>query len=310
MNLPVLLVYHAARGDRGHVPNSIRGLQACLDEGARVIEVDISPLADGEFLLFHDSLMENGTTGSGLVSAHTADQIRGLRLTQKGVVTDEPVGLLSQALELVARHPHAVELQLDLKPYSFLPETVLSRLVAALQPVKDRVRVTSVADWALRRLHAMDAAIPLGFDPLFYLDVSLPDDASGEQSVPPYQVGAYGYRDDHPLAARRWGQTADYLAARAEALWAQAPLGDVWYIRGKLLARALEDGFDWIANLNARGVQVDAWTLDPARPSDVPLARHLLAAGVDRITTNAPQALAQSLAEHPTRTERPTLKNS
>ena len=42
-------------------------------------------------------------------------------------------------------------------------------------------------------------------------------------AVPPLRQGAYGYWDDHPLAIRRWGEKADYLAARAEALWAQAP---------------------------------------------------------------------------------------
>jgi len=295
MTSSTLLIHHkASRGD-GYPPNSLRGLQACLEAGARVIEIDISPLADGDFLVLHDVFLQPGTTGSGPVMAHTAEQVRDLRLIWQGQVTDEPVGLLSQALDLVRRHPHPVELQLDLRPVG-LTQATLSRLVTMLQPVKDRVRVTSLADWALRRLHALDAGLRLGFDPLLYLDVSPRLSKDHDPPAPPLREGAYGYWDDHPLALQRWGATADYLAARAEALWVQSPPGATWYIRAGLLARALEDGFDWIAELHRRGVQVTAWTLNPDRPADVALARQLTTVGVDRITTDNAPALAQALA--------------
>jgi hypothetical protein len=114
---------------------------------------------------------------------------------------------------------------------------VLERLVTEIQPIKDRGRVTSVADWALRRLRALDADLPLGFDPLLYLDVSPHQAEEHGPAVPPCRTGAYGYWDDHPLATRRWGKTANYLAARAEALWAQVPPGGIWYIRAGLLLR-------------------------------------------------------------------------
>jgi hypothetical protein len=152
------------------------------------------------------------------------------------------------------------------------------------------VRVTSVADWLLRRLHHLDPELPLGFDPMLYLDVGQPAGSSAqeerESTLPPFRLGGYGYWDDHPLATRRWGATASYLAARAEALWVQVPCGVTWYIRAALLAQTLEEGFDWIAYLHERGAEVDAWTLDPGRPEHVALARRLVAAGVDRITTN------------------------
>lgn len=300
MNSNVLLVHHAA--NRGYIypPNSIRGLQVCLNAGARVVEIDVSPLADGNFLLLHDNTLDSGTTGSGLVRAHTADQISDLHLIWQGAATDEPVALLSQALDLVSRHPRPIELQLDLKSGSPLTDVVLSRLVAVLQPVRDRVRVTSVADWALRRLYALDSSLPLGFDPLLYLEVnSPPENREGKWTEPPFRLGAYGYRDDHPLAARRWGEAADYLVARAEALWVQAPWAGIWYIHASLLAQALEDGFDWVAYLHDRGIQVTAWTLNPDRPAQVDLARVLVATGVDRITTDDPPALAQALAQYP-----------
>jgi glycerophosphoryl diester phosphodiesterase len=58
----------------------------------------------------------------------------------------------------------------------------------------------------------------------------------------------------------------------------------------------LADGFDWIAFLHGRGAQVAAWTLDPDQPHQLHLARTLVAAGVDRITTNDAPAMAAALA--------------
>ncbi len=288
---PPLLVHHAARRGHGCPPNSPAAVRACLEAAARAIEIDISPLADGRFALLHGPLLDAETTGRGPVSGRTAAQVRALHYT----ASDAPVGLLAEALDLLAAHPHPVELQLDLKPNIFLSDAVLTRLAADLRPFRGRVRVTSPADWALRRLRAIAPELALGFDPLLYLE--LDEERSRDPRLPPFRRGAYGYRDDHPLAGRRWGTAADYWAARAEVLWAQAPWEGVWYVRARLLARALDDGFDWIADLHRRGAAVDAWTLDADRPEDVALARRLLTHGLDRITTNDAPALASALEE-------------
>jgi glycerophosphoryl diester phosphodiesterase len=291
----VLLIHHSANRGALHPPGSLPALEACLEANARVVEIDLSPTADGDFALLHGPLLEDNTTGLGPITAVTAAQIRELRHVWRGAVTDVPIGLLDQALDLLGAYPDLVELQLDLKPDSpiLLDDGVLAHLVERLQPVKDRVRVTSVADWLLRRLRALDAELPLGFDPLLYLDVSW--DEPGDRDAPPFRQGAYGYLDEHPLASRRWGSPADYLSARAESLWVQAPAGVVWYVRAWLLGRSLDDGFGWIADLHDRGAQVVAWTLDPDKPEAVALARRLASLGVDRITTNNAPALALML---------------
>jgi glycerophosphoryl diester phosphodiesterase len=290
---PLMLIHHSARRQHTYPPNSLEAIRACLEAGARAVEVDISLLADGHFALLHGPLLDRETTGSGPVSSDTAEQLRTRHYVWRGEITAVPVGLLSDAIDLLRQHPQPVELQLDLKPDLFHSNTVLSQLAADLQTVKDRVRVTSPADWALRRLHAIDPELPLGFDPLLYLE---PDsDEEPDTTLPPFRRGAYGYRDDHPLATRRWGETADYLAARAETLWSQAPPNAIWYIYAGLLLQALDEGFDWIADLHQRGAQVDAWTLDPDRQGNVVLARQLAQQGVDRITTNDAPALAQAL---------------
>jgi glycerophosphoryl diester phosphodiesterase len=290
---PLTLIHHSANRGPLHPPGSLPGLTACLQFGARIVEIDLSPTADGDFALLHGPLLDRETTGYGPIQSLPAAQLAELRHVWRGEPTDVPVSLLDGALELIQDHPHPVELQLDLKPYSPLDTQSLGRLVERLQPVKDRVRVTSEADWLVRHLHMLDPDLPLGFDPLLYLDLAWEEDE--ERGAPPYREGAYGYLDEHPLASRRWGSTADYLAARAEALWIQAPPDAVWYINARVLARTLDDGFDWIADLHHRGAQVDAWTLDPGWPERVALAQRLAGQGVDRITTNDAPALAQAL---------------
>lgn len=290
---PTLLIHHAAHSGFHHPPSSLSGLRRCLDAGARVVEVDITPMADGDFALVHDGALEEVSEGQGPVAALTAERARTLHYRWRQKLTGEPLGLLSQAIELLGAFPATQELQLDLKPHAPLDDAVLGHLLRLVGPVKGRVRVSSTADWAIRRLRALDPELAVGFDPLLYLDVERGPDNSG---TPPLRMGAYGYLDEHPLATRKWGPAADYLCARAEALWTQAPV-DMWYLRGVLIARSLDDGFDWIAWLHGRGAQVTAWTLDADQPHQLALAQRLAALGVDRITTNDAASLAAALPE-------------
>jgi glycerophosphoryl diester phosphodiesterase len=288
-----LLIHHAAKRGHPHPPNSLRALSACLQAGAQIVEVDVTPLADGDFALLHDAQLDRATDGSGQTVAATAAQMCQYHYLREGVATDEPVALLSQVVPMIRDHAPLRELQLDLKPHAPLTDARLGPLLRAIAPIKSQVRVSCVADWAIRRLRALDADLALGFDPLLYLDVDRGE--KGDETTLPYRIGAYGYRDDHPLASRVWGPPADYLAARAEALAVQVPTGVTWYLRASLLARALDDGFDWIAFLHARGALVAAWTLDAAQPHQVALARRLARLGVDRITTNDAPRLAEAL---------------
>jgi glycerophosphoryl diester phosphodiesterase len=286
-----MLIHHAANCGSHHPAGSPSALRACVAAGAQIVEIDITPMSDG-FLLAHDPLLEDFSDGAGPVQEATRGGVRRLRYRRGGALSDEPLGLLDDAVALLPGSA-VRELQLDLKVRAPLDGASLGWLMELLAPVRDRVRVTSPADWAIRALHRLDPALPLGFDPLYYFDLKWPGTA---EELPPVRVSLHGYSDDHPLALWRWGSTASYLEARAEALWAQAPMAEVWYLRGQLLARALDDGFDWIAWLHARGAEVAAWTLDPDQPHQLDLARQLAAVGVDRITTNDAVGLADALA--------------
>jgi glycerophosphoryl diester phosphodiesterase len=291
-----LLIHHMANGDHDHPPNSLAALRYCLEAGARVIEVDVNPLREDDFALLHDDLLENATDGSGLVAAATPDEVRAYRYTHRDAVTEERVALLSDALEVIQDYAQGPfqELQLDFKISPDLSDETLNRFVQMVEPVKGLVRVTCPADWVLRQLRALDPELPQGFDPLLYIEVF----DTGEE-IPPFRQGAYGYWDDHPLGTRRWGTTAEYLAARAEALLAQAPDREVWYIHAWVLDRVLDDGFDWIDYLHRRSILVDAWTLDVGKPRHVELARRFMEAGVDRLTTNTAPQLAAALDDAP-----------
>jgi len=286
----VVLIHHGANRGRLYPQGSLRALQHCLSEGARIVEVDIIPLLDGEFALLHDDDLARSTTGTGRASECTSSMLAGLRLLWRGAPSSEPVLLLSQALELLAEFPDTQELQLDLKVQTAAPLPLLTHLVSRLSPLRDRVRVTSGADWALGRLRALDAALPLGFDPGWYLDAS---PHPYDPPEPPIRRGVYGYYDDHPLALERGGTAREYLEARAEGLVRQAPpRAGIWYLHGRLVERSLADGFDWIAWLHERGILVDVWTLDADQRGHVEAAQALASLGVDRITTNDPPALA------------------
>ncbi|MCJ7623734.1 MAG: hypothetical protein MUO76_09545, partial [Anaerolineaceae bacterium] len=141
----------------------------------------------------------------------------------------------------------------------------------------------------------IDPELLLGFDPMLYLDLEIMGESPGGR--PPFRMGAYGFRDDHPLASQVWGSMAEYLGARAEVLFSQVPENVTWFIRAKLLLRAIDERFNWIAFLHSKGCKVAAWTLNPEIPGYETLARRLLASDVDYITTDNPLHMADRLKE-------------
>ena len=291
MTFPALVYHAAGRGDR-FPPNSLGGLRDCLEAGARFVEVDINPLADGEYALLHERFLEDETDGRGSVAAATGETVRELRRRWQGELTGERVATLSDAVALAAGSQTLVEFQLDLKAYAPVADAALASLGRLVRPLERRVRVSSTSDRELRRLHGVAPDLALGFDPIRHLDV---DPGPGRRTSRYLsRTGDYGYLDDHPLAADRWGTACEYLAARAEVLWGQAPVA-MWYIRATLLARMLGDGFDWIADLHRRGAQVTAWTLNPDQPHQLGLAAELIERGVDRIVTDDAERLAEVL---------------
>jgi hypothetical protein len=155
-------------------------------------------------------------------------------------------------------------------------------LLRVIEPVHDRVIVSTGQDWNLRRLHRADPELGLGFDPGHYIDYAL----EGADVFLPRMMGAYGYRDDHPMAVGKTEEACDYLAERFAMLALQAPWAREFFLSYQLILQMLDDGFDVVEQLHERDVEVTAWTPDYNGPGSLAVLDRLAAAGVDRITTN------------------------
>jgi len=287
---PPLIVHHMAALDGQFPPNSLAAIDACLHAHAAFIEIDVTALAQDDYLLVHDPVLQSETTGSGDVSACTPAQAR--TLLYQG--SPQPVTLLSDVVRLFLEFPET-RLQIDFK--NVIPmtdEEPLRRLVTLIGPVGECVIVSSGADWQLRRLRKLAPWLDLGFDIGFYLDWMLPGEERDPRE-PPFRTGAYGYWDDHLLATQRIWPTADYLAERFETFISAVPGVSTFYISHRLLAQALDEGFNAADVLHAAGIKLDAWTMDTTNDAAVRNAPKLLAAGVDQFTTNTPAALTQLL---------------
>lgn len=291
---PVILIHHAAQHDHQAPPGSLSALESCLQAGAAVVEIDILPLSDGSFALLHDQDLAAETNGAGKAPQMRREAVQDLCYRWNGRVTDEKVGFLEDAIDLLSAHPHTQRLQLDLKPFAPLPLPVLMNLLEIIDPVKERIQVTSVADWVIRALAPVSQGLALGFDPLLYLDLVEETPRPGE--IPPFRIGAYGLLDDHPLSAYQWGPPEDYFAARAAVLLAQVPDGCDWFFRAEVLKLALDAGFNWIAFLHQYGSKVDGWTIDVDQPGHIELAQLLVEHGIDALTADIPSRLATQLS--------------
>ena len=75
----------------------------------------------------------------------------------------------------------------------------------------------------------------------------------------------------------------------------QVPDISVFYLEHTLIARSLQDGFNWAECLHEHGIKLDAWTMDVTNPAAVLNAPRLLKAGVDVFTSNTPRALGALL---------------
>lgn len=298
MSLPVrppIVVRHMAADDQPYLPDSLAAIRVGLESGAEFIEVDVTALAADDYLLVHDSSLESETTGHGPVATCRPKEARSLRIVHRGSPTDEPVPLLGDVVALFREYPGPTRLQLDYKnAIPFADDEPLERLVRLVEPLGDRVIVSSNADWQLRRLRRLAPWLDLGLDIHFALDWRPPGRAVDPRAIP-RNLGAYGYWDDHPLAWERHGPTARYLADRLGMLVGLVPGVSTFYVEHRFLVQSLDDGFNWAAELHREGIRLDAWTLDADKPLAVANARRLLAAGVDQFTTNTPDELRKVL---------------
>ncbi|MBI5287422.1 MAG: hypothetical protein HY873_00450 [Chloroflexi bacterium] len=274
----VTLTAHKAILSGAHHGNTIGAVRESLAAGVPRLEIDVHSLDGGDYAVFHERRLEQETDGSGSIGSATPDDIRRARFTHDA--GDRPP-LLGEVVE-AARAAPSVQVQLDLKDWRAMPEDRLRTLLRLIEPVHDQIIISTGQDWNLRRLHRADPDLALGFDPGHYIDYAIESDFF----FLPRTIGAYGYRDDHPMALGKTEDVRQYLADRMEMLAFQAPFAREFFLSYGLMLQMLDDGFDVAALLHERGIDVTAWTPDYRGPESLVALDRLMAAGVDRITTN------------------------
>ena len=90
------------RGDwRNYPENSIPAIESIIRMGADIMELDLKLTKDSVLVLSHDRTIDRCTTGKGLVSDYTLDELKKFRLRRAhGVATDSlHICTLREALE-------------------------------------------------------------------------------------------------------------------------------------------------------------------------------------------------------------------
>jgi len=288
---PAIIVHHMAAPHTDFPPNSLEAIRACLLAEADCIEIDIMALADEDYLLVHDSVLESETDGVGTVGLTRSSDTRHLKIKRYNQLTASSVPTLKQIVALFTEFPNRTRLQCDFKNIiPFHSEEPYRRLVDILEPLGDRVIVSTGADWQLRRLRMLAPWLDLGFDIGNRLDYR-PFGQLYDPRFPPWKGGAYGYWDDDPIAAIPMWTIPDYLRDRCEVFARGVERLSTFYISHKLLVHSLEQGFNWAEALHGYGIKLDAWTMDSTNSEAVKNAKILFEAGVDQFTSNTPHEL-------------------
>ena len=262
----VALKWHRARRQAGDMAFSPVRIAEGLAAGASV-EVDIHPLACGDWAVIHDATLDRETTGRGPVAAMTAVGLGALRLRGAGgAASDVPVGTLSRLAQDAASGVIGAGalLQLDLKvDADALTAANVAGFAAAVAPVAPHLILSGGDAGAVRRLA----------------------DASGV---------AVGYDPCHAQASVDLARTGRFDAFVDEAL-AAMPDARMIYLDRHLVALAAVRDTDLIAPFRAAGRQVDVYTFRDAGAAEVAAARAAIAQRADQITTDDPEGLRAAL---------------
>jgi glycerophosphoryl diester phosphodiesterase len=238
------------------------------------LEIDVRFLTDDTMVIFHDSLVDESTTGSGRIE--TMDWPRVARLRYKD---DASIGVcrLEDVVDVMGRGQTL--LQVDLKLMRPLSGGRRKALVGALERVGAQVIVGSQAHWNLRDLGDLRVA----FDPTLQWHY-----APGRRAeLTPARLGVHGLWDDAPIASIRHATMAEYVRARIEDIVGLLPQASEWMVDIQTLRYLASHGCPLGNELHGRGIELAAWTMrDEGRETSHALLRELFDLGADTIITD------------------------
>jgi glycerophosphoryl diester phosphodiesterase len=106
----VLLIGHRGGPTRDYPENAIETLERTYKAGTHAMEIDIAQTKDGVLTLMHDDDLARTSTGAGLVSDHTWDEISKLKLETYSKTTDFHPPKLEDVLAWAVRNRAILEL--------------------------------------------------------------------------------------------------------------------------------------------------------------------------------------------------------
>jgi glycerophosphoryl diester phosphodiesterase len=244
----------AHRGASAVVPeNTLEAFRLAVEMGAGGLELDVHLTRDGHVVVIHDSTLDRTTGGSGAVAEMTLDELRGVDAGHNfspdgGTLPYRGLGLRIPTLAEVLQEFPGVALNIDMKAdHPGIEAAVLGVLREA--DAEERALVVSSRHGAVRRFRRI---------------------SGGRIST----------------GASRWETGVFYLLGRLHLERLALPAYDALQVpprhRGiPLVTRR------FVKAAHARGVRVDAWTINSADEM-----RRLLDLGVDVIMTDRPETLA------------------
>ncbi len=253
-------VNFAHRGDSTRAPeNTLDAFRKAVEVGAGGLELDVHLTGDGHVVVIHDATVDRTTGGSGAVASTTLDALRGMdaghRFTPDGGRTYPYRGRglgVPTLAEVLEELPEAA-VNIDIKEIQRGEEEAVLEVLREAG-AEGRALVVSAHHSVVRRVRELSGGRV----------------ATGASRL---EIAVF-----YLLSALR---LEGLLSPGYTAL--QAP---VYYGRLALVTRR------FVEAAHARGVRVDAWTVnDPAE------MHRLLDLGVDVVMTDRPETLAGVLAE-------------
>lgn len=137
-----ITVAHRGTGDDLGAPeNSLSGLDALIERGVAMAEIDVASIKDGTLISYHDGVWDEKSSGRGPVVATTAADFSRIRLREPGgTISGEAVPRLSEMLD---RANDEIYLEVDFKSSADMA-TVIDELRA--RDMMDQVVLIAITD--------------------------------------------------------------------------------------------------------------------------------------------------------------------
>ena len=260
-------MFVAHRGGAARWPeNSLTAFRGAIANGARLLELDVHLMADGQVAVIHDPTLDRTSSGTGPLARCTAADLKRARLRgADGVLTEDCVPTLDEVLSVVA--PAGVGLLVEIKTPG--PAVTFERR-------GDRVERTPGARYEgleKRVLDALDAAgcrdrcVVMAFNPAVVAEV---------KKLAPAQ----------PTTLLVDRHAADAGIGPVEAVdWARAAGANFLGLHHSLCDKPLVDA------AHDAGIAVGVFTVNDEVTRD-----RLVAAGVDVIITDRPELIPADAA--------------